>query len=578
MNNQKIKIMQKSFFLLLITPLLYSIGLDAQTKTVQYEDTRNPRYVDITVEAGKKYVYLEAIGADGGIADRYGDDFGGGVGARVRGYLTIGDGPNQVPVGSIIRFIPGQAGKGIYDNAKSSYGEGGGGTAVACKVGTSWHLLLVAGGGGGAGLDSPGREGNYWEDGSNGLDEDFLSKIVISDNGGKDGNGGGSTDAGGGGGYKVSMPDGIPLGYLGDNGGSFGFGNGGYAYAHQGTLDDKVAAGGGGGGYSGGGAGDEYCGGGGGGSYVNEEWITQGLKEDRGNTLAPQDGYIRYEFTNDYFKESIRLNKNSPKCLDAKDGGTSSGTNVQLYACNGKAGQNWVFDGLMIKNAKDQNQCLEIQGSNPYNGANVELWTCNDGTNAQKWVYDGVKRLIRSARDLDKCLALADDQTTNSTNIQMWDCNSFANQQWLVAGAAISPTNASLESIHSLYSPGKCMDLQGGNNGGTGNGTNVQLWTCYDGNARQQWYFRGSSIKFNADKDKCLDLLGGNTANGNNIALWDCNGGANQQWIYDGLTKTIRSGKDLNKCIHIKGGSKTDGANLELWTCSESKTSQFEIR
>jgi hypothetical protein len=232
----------------------------------------------------------------------------------------------------------------------------------------------------------------------------------------------------------------------------------------------------------------------------------------------------------------------------------------------------------MIKNAKDQSQCLEIQGSNPYNGANVELWGCNNGTNAQKWVYDGVKRLIRSARDLDKCLDLVNGQTYNGNNIQMWDCKSIGAQQWLVGEAVTSSTTASLQSIHSLYSSGKCMDLQGGQNGGTANGTNVQLWTCYEGNARQQWYFNGSQIKFNDNKNKCLDLLGGNTGNGSNIALWDCNGAVNQQWIYDGMTQTIRSGQDLNKCIHIKGGSTSNGANLEIWTCNESKTSQFEVK
>ena len=217
MKKQKIKFP----ILLLITALLYPIGLDAQPTTIKYRAVRNPQYMDMTVQSGRDYLYLEAFGADGGQSTYR--PHSGGRGAKVSGYLTIGDGPNQVPVGSVIRFIPGQVGK-----SRENYGDGGGGTAVACKMGTSWHLLMVAGGGGGAGDREHGREGNFWEDGSGGLcdAEGFGSGNAVSDNGGTDGNGGGSEVGSGGGGYKVSMPNGIPLGFLWDQGGSFGFGSG----------------------------------------------------------------------------------------------------------------------------------------------------------------------------------------------------------------------------------------------------------------------------------------------------------------------------------------------------------------
>lgn len=39
------------------------------------------------------------------------------------------------------------------------------------------------------------------------------------------------------------------------------------------------------------------------------------------------------------------------KCLDLRNGGTADGTTVQLWTCNGSAGQKWVDgDGNTIRN------------------------------------------------------------------------------------------------------------------------------------------------------------------------------------------------------------------------------------
>ena len=555
--------MVKTLLLLLITALLYPIGLDAQRMTVEYEDSRHPKYVDITVQAGTDYLYLESFGADGG---RRFDHHGGGVGAKVSGHVTIGNEPSQVPVGSIIRLIPGQAGRS--NNAGG--GEGGGGTAVSCKVGSSWHLLLVAGGGGGASDENAGREGNFWEDGSNGLHSDG-SKL---NNGGENGNSGNAGDASGGGGYKVSMPNGIPLGFLWDQGGSFGFGNGGYGNKEVMFGGKPDLSGGGGGGYSGGGGGDDSRGGGGGGSYVNNAWITDGLKEDRGITDYPQDGYINYEFT-DYPRNISALqlaHSSSDKCIHTKDGWMGEGAWLELWDCLGTTAQQWVVEDYQIKPFNNTDRCVTIENASETSGSQLLLWNCH-GDEHQQWVYDGVTGLFRSRKNFKKCLSLGKKTIANGTKIQLMDCAVTADQQWLFDGTRTSPTSDRIHTISPAYATDKCFHTK---EGSTDNGANVELVDCL-GTKAQQWYFESTYIKFNGDRDKCLTLPVGDATNGANIFLEDCNGGYRQEWVYDGFTKGIRSVRTPDKCIHIKEGSSANGANVELWNCMGTVAQEFEI-
>ncbi len=72
---------------------------------------------------------------------------------------------------------------------------------------------------------------------------------------------------------------------------------------------------------------------------------------------------------------------------------------------------------------------------------------------------------------------------------------------------------------------GKCLDVT---NGGTANGTLIELWTC-NGGANQQW-LPVNGMLVNPVSGRCLDDPGFNTANGTQLDIWDCDGGGNQQW------------------------------------------------
>ncbi|KOX25687.1 hypothetical protein ADK67_16665, partial [Saccharothrix sp. NRRL B-16348] len=72
------------------------------------------------------------------------------------------------------------------------------------------------------------------------------------------------------------------------------------------------------------------------------------------------------------------------KCLDAYNQGTTNGTRVITWSCNGQANQRWTFqaDGS-VRNAQ-AGLCLDVNQAATANGSTLILWTCN-GQNNQKW-------------------------------------------------------------------------------------------------------------------------------------------------------------------------------------------------
>jgi len=113
-----------------------------------------------------------------------------------------------------------------------------------------------------------------------------------------------------------------------------------------------------------------------------------------------------------------------------------------------------------------------------------------------------------------KCLDVSNGGTADGTKIQLWTCNGSPAQSWTRNG----------QTWRAL---GKCLDVAGG---GTADGTLVQLWTC-NGTGAQNWVAGANSSQINPSSGKCLDVSGNNSADGAQIHLWTCHGGGNQRWI-----------------------------------------------
>ena len=71
-------------------------------------------------------------------------------------------------------------------------------------------------------------------------------------------------------------------------------------------------------------------------------------------------------------------------CLDASGQGTSAGTKVITWSCNGQANQQWNVNSDGTVTGAQSGLCLDVTGASTANGALLELWSCNGGSN-QQW-------------------------------------------------------------------------------------------------------------------------------------------------------------------------------------------------
>ena len=130
----------------------------------------------------------------------------------------------------------------------------------------------------------------------------------------------------------------------------------------------------------------------------------------------------------------------------------------------------------------------------------------------------------------------------------------------------------------------KCVDAA---NGGTGNGTAVQQWTCYTGNINQQWQFVPTDSGFYKVVTRNAPTVGWNvtggpgaTGNGAQIQLWTYGGGTNEQWKpvknADGSYKfTPRN--NTAECLDVTNVSTADGARLQQWACTGATNQSFTL-
>ncbi len=113
------------------------------------------------------------------------------------------------------------------------------------------------------------------------------------------------------------------------------------------------------------------------------------------------------------------------KCLDVRNGSSANGTQIQLYTCNGAAGQTWTRNGQTLQAL---GKCLDVNAGGTANGTKIQLWTCNGGGN-QNWAAqsDGTLRNPQSG----KCLDVSGNNSADGAVVHLWSCISgAANQKW----------------------------------------------------------------------------------------------------------------------------------------------------
>jgi endo-1,4-beta-xylanase len=116
---------------------------------------------------------------------------------------------------------------------------------------------------------------------------------------------------------------------------------------------------------------------------------------------------------------------------------------------------------------------------------------------------------------------------------------------------------------------GRCIDVP---NASTTNGTQVQLYDCWNGS--NQLFTYTSSRQLAVYGNKCLDASGGGTSNGTAVIIWDCNGQSNQQWNVNsnGTITGVQSG------LCLDAGGSGNGAIIQLYSCWGGSNQQWSLR
>ncbi|WP_249227817.1 ricin-type beta-trefoil lectin domain protein [Kutzneria sp. CA-103260] len=103
---------------------------------------------------------------------------------------------------------------------------------------------------------------------------------------------------------------------------------------------------------------------------------------------------------------------------------TEDGNPAQISDCDGQAAESWTWVNAALTH---EGLCLDVTGAGTTNGTKVELWECNGGAN-QKWQPQPDGSLKSTLSGL--CLDDPGFTTTNGTQLEIWDCNGGANQKW----------------------------------------------------------------------------------------------------------------------------------------------------
>jgi arabinan endo-1,5-alpha-L-arabinosidase len=122
----------------------------------------------------------------------------------------------------------------------------------------------------------------------------------------------------------------------------------------------------------------------------------------------------------------------SGRCLDVANNSDTAGAAVDLWDCNGQAGQQWSATSAGELQVFGD-MCLDAYQKKTAPGTPVDIWNCNGGTN-QQWRINGDGTITGVQSGL--CLDVTGNSTANGAAIELWTCNGGSNQKWTVGGAS----------------------------------------------------------------------------------------------------------------------------------------------
>lgn len=258
---------------------------------------------------------------------------------------------------------------------------------------------------------------------------------------------------------------------------------------------------------------------------------------------------------------TIKSALGSSTVLDAKSGGKTDGTNVQLYGSNNTQAQKWQI--LKVSGKTNTYQFRNVN-SGKYlcldSGGNV----CLRGSGATQWTVEpnsGGYALVNTT--YNKALDVAGAKTANGTNVQGYASNGTAAQRFTFPSATILANGT--YAIKSAANGSIALDVKGAS---TANKANVQAY-AWNNTGAQKWKLTrnsdGTYTVVNCVSGKALDVAGGTAASGTNVWQYTKNGSAAQKWhIADAGNGTFYLESALNRNLVLGYTSASNGGNAQL--------------
>ena len=113
------------------------------------------------------------------------------------------------------------------------------------------------------------------------------------------------------------------------------------------------------------------------------------------------------------------------KCVDDRSSGTSNGTAIQVYTCNGTSAQSWT--AAPDHTLQVLTDCMDVVDGGTTSGTLVQLHTCN-GTGAQQWSQNSSGELVNPQSGL--CLTDTSNGATIRTQLEIATCADTTGQVW----------------------------------------------------------------------------------------------------------------------------------------------------
>lgn len=128
----------------------------------------------------------------------------------------------------------------------------------------------------------------------------------------------------------------------------------------------------------------------------------------------------------------------SGRCLDVAGNSSTPGAGIQIWDCNGVAGQGWTLTSAGELRTFDGTRCLDALDWGTTPGTRLISWNCTGGAN-QRFAWGSNGSLVHQQSRL--CVDVTSSRTANGTPVALWTCNGGANQRWSAPAAYPGPGN-----------------------------------------------------------------------------------------------------------------------------------------